>query len=699
MSTGNDVTIKLGLDDAGVPAPVQRTNAAIASVGKTAETSARQAAAAMRTLPAQFTDIATQLAGGQNPFLILLQQGGQIKDSFGGIGPAMSALRTAITPVAVGITAIGAAVGAAAVATYQGIQELNEYRRAMLLTGNQAGVTVDQLGELARAASETVGGTQGAAAEVAAQLVAAGNVSRATLGPAVQAAIAMQRELAVDVRKTVAAFSELGKDPLRAAVSLNRQYNFLTLATYEQIKALTEQGRAQEAAVVAQEAFAKSAVGRSQEMNQSLGYLERGWRGVRDTAKEAWDAMVGFGRESTIDQQIAKVEQDLAKAQKLAKLPAFSSSPLADVNGIQAQLTALRESRQLMIRAADRQAMDARAVQAKAEADARAAAAGKGRQDRERPYISGDFEVLDARDGQLLASRREKAESERQAFFDNVLLKDAERQAQRLTGEAGFLQQMLDANERAAVELIEDQRQRGEALIALDLDISRRRIEAQGLSGGARDEALRLVDEQGALARSKLEVDLRRASDKLAEDTGKQLYADTRDAISAAFRDSNNPAQAFAAALANTLYTRVTARLVDALATAAVGADGRGGGVGSLINLIGSLAGGYTNVGTPSAANYSVSPDLIGPPPLATGTNYVPRNMVAMLHEGEAVIPKRFNPAAGGAGGGFQITNAPQITIDARTDQAQVAALVYGALEQSNSALVEDLQARGLIPS
>lgn len=43
--------------------------------------------AAMRTLPAQFTDIATQLAGGQNPWLILLQQGGQVKDSFGGMIP------------------------------------------------------------------------------------------------------------------------------------------------------------------------------------------------------------------------------------------------------------------------------------------------------------------------------------------------------------------------------------------------------------------------------------------------------------------------------------------------------------------------------------------------------------------------------------------------------------------------------------
>jgi phage-related minor tail protein len=44
----------------------------------------------MRTLPAQFTDIATQLAGGQSPFLILLQQGGRIKDQFGSVQGALS---------------------------------------------------------------------------------------------------------------------------------------------------------------------------------------------------------------------------------------------------------------------------------------------------------------------------------------------------------------------------------------------------------------------------------------------------------------------------------------------------------------------------------------------------------------------------------------------------------------------------------
>lgn len=63
-------------------------------------------------LPAQFTDIATQLAGGQSPWLILLQQGGQVKDSFGGIIPTFRALLGTISPVMVGVGALAAATGA-----------------------------------------------------------------------------------------------------------------------------------------------------------------------------------------------------------------------------------------------------------------------------------------------------------------------------------------------------------------------------------------------------------------------------------------------------------------------------------------------------------------------------------------------------------------------------------------------------------
>lgn len=63
----------------------------------------------MRMLPAQFTDVATQLAGGQSPWLILLQQGGQVKDSFGGMIPMFRGLAGAITLPMVGATSLAVA--------------------------------------------------------------------------------------------------------------------------------------------------------------------------------------------------------------------------------------------------------------------------------------------------------------------------------------------------------------------------------------------------------------------------------------------------------------------------------------------------------------------------------------------------------------------------------------------------------------
>lgn len=46
--------------------------------------------------------------------------------------------------------------------------------------------------------------------------------------------------------------------------------------------------------------------------------------------------------------------------------------------------------------------------------------------------------------------------------------------------------------------------------------------------------------------------------------------------------------------------------------------------------------------------------------PMATGTNYVPQDMMAFLHEGERVVPKAFNPDAGGSGGA---SFAPNVSI------------------------------------
>ncbi|MDO2271217.1 phage tail length tape measure family protein, partial [Escherichia coli] len=57
-------------------------------------------------------DVATQLAGGQSPWLILLQQGGQVKDSFGGVIPMFRGRAGAITLPMGGATSLAGATGA-----------------------------------------------------------------------------------------------------------------------------------------------------------------------------------------------------------------------------------------------------------------------------------------------------------------------------------------------------------------------------------------------------------------------------------------------------------------------------------------------------------------------------------------------------------------------------------------------------------
>lgn len=81
---------------------------------------------AMRMLPAQITDITTSLAGGMPIWLVAIQQGGQIKDSFGGVANTFKALIKLISPLKVGLGAVVGTLGYMAISAYQAKSELKE---------------------------------------------------------------------------------------------------------------------------------------------------------------------------------------------------------------------------------------------------------------------------------------------------------------------------------------------------------------------------------------------------------------------------------------------------------------------------------------------------------------------------------------------------------------------------------------------
>lgn len=275
---------------------------------------AKQTAAALRGVPAQFTDIAVSLQGGQAPLTVLLQQGGQLKDMFGGIAPAAKALGGYVLGLINPFTLAAAAVAALGLAYYKGSEEADAYNNALILSGNVAGTSAAQLSDMARQVSATVG-TTGAAAEVLAKLAGNGRIASESFGQITEASLQMERATGRAIDETIAEFAKIAKDPVAAAKELNDQYHFLTASVYEQIVALKQQGDTVGAAKLLTDTYASTIETRSGEITQNLGIIERGWNAIRDAAKGALDATKEIGRTQTLEQQAEVIRQRLQTGQ------------------------------------------------------------------------------------------------------------------------------------------------------------------------------------------------------------------------------------------------------------------------------------------------------------------------------------------------------------------------------------------------
>lgn len=280
---------------------------------------AKQLAANLRGVPAQFTDIAVSLQAGQNPLTVFLQQGGQLKDMFGGVIPAARALGGYILGLVNPFTVAAAAAAALALAYKQGSDETTAFSTSLAMTGNTAGTTTNQLSDLAQQISLT-GGTVGKASAVLAQLAASTRIPKEAFESIAVAAIAFEKATGQAAEETVKNFEKIAKDPTAEILRLNETMNFLTASTYEQVRALQEQGNVQEAATVANAAYESGLERTANSVQKNLGYLETGWNAVKSAAKSAWDAALNIGREDTLDQQIKKLDdqlQAIAKAREL----------------------------------------------------------------------------------------------------------------------------------------------------------------------------------------------------------------------------------------------------------------------------------------------------------------------------------------------------------------------------------------------
>ncbi len=271
--------------------------------------------AAMRMLPAQFTDVATQLAGGQNPWLILLQQGGQVKDSFGGLIPMFRGLAGAITLPMVGATSLAVATGALAYAWYQGNSTLSEFNKTLVLSGHQSGLTADRMLVLSRA-GQAAGLTFNQTSESLSALVKAGVSGEAQIASISQSVARFSSASGVEVDKVAEAFGKLTTDPTSGLTAMARQFHNVTAEQIAYVAQLQRSGDEAGALQAANEAATKGFDDQTRRLKENMGTLETWADRTARAFKSMWDAVLDIGRPDTAREVLEKAEKAFDEADK-----------------------------------------------------------------------------------------------------------------------------------------------------------------------------------------------------------------------------------------------------------------------------------------------------------------------------------------------------------------------------------------------
>ncbi len=289
------------------------------SAARKAGISVGQYTAAMRMLPAQFTDIATQLAGGQSPWLILLQQGGQVKDSFGGVIPTFRALLGSISPVMLGIGALSSATGALLYTWYAGSSTLSDFNKTLVLSGNASGLTADRMLTLARS-GQSAGLTFNQTSKALTEMINAGVRAGAHFDDMSQAVARFTEASGVPVDKVAAAYAKLTTDPTSGLIAMAQQFHNVTAEQIAHVAQLQRAGDEAGALKAANDAATAGFNDQTKSIRENMGSIETAADTLKRAFKSMWDAALDVGRPDTAQEMVAKAQAAFKKADEIWNL-------------------------------------------------------------------------------------------------------------------------------------------------------------------------------------------------------------------------------------------------------------------------------------------------------------------------------------------------------------------------------------------
>jgi lambda family phage tail tape measure protein len=251
---------------------------------------AGQYSQAMRMLPAQITDVVTSLASGMPIWLVAIQQGGQIKDSFGGISNTFKVLMSYLTPARILIGGVVSTVAALAKAGYDAYDSQRTLQKALIMTGGYAGSSAKEIKSLVdEIAGSSAVATSGQILEVATAVAKTGKFTKDELKTITKATADWVATTGESSEKVIGYFEKIAKDPIKGLAELNESFNFLDKGQLTYIATLEKTKGKIEAVEYATELFAKTMKDRSDEIAESATPLEKMWIDIKQWASEAWE--------------------------------------------------------------------------------------------------------------------------------------------------------------------------------------------------------------------------------------------------------------------------------------------------------------------------------------------------------------------------------------------------------------------------
>jgi lambda family phage tail tape measure protein len=288
---------------------------------------------------------------------------------------AQAALSLLFGPIGVVI----AAVGLLGLAAYQGSKQADELRRSLILTGDYAGITAGQFTVLAKSISEATSSGIGKASAALQALVMTGEVGPRMLADMASATVKLEALTGKSAEEIAKDFTKMQEAPTKWAEEANRAYNFLSVAQYDHIKRLEQEGQKEEAAI---EVLVRLNDHLGTKIPESLSWLGQALHTTGLKWDEFWHYAMHGGAPETTQDKIAAITKQIQDAQDMQ---ARSSGP--------ARMHLAQGSDEPII--AMQKELAALQAKAKAENDAALATAGRLKAQKEGIAASDYFTKLD----------------------------------------------------------------------------------------------------------------------------------------------------------------------------------------------------------------------------------------------------------------------------------------------------------------